>query len=129
MRGGLTTVQSVSRRRAGREVPYRRLTAGGGRVRTHLNTADLELGDVCHVTVRTLHTGAMPLVSVVLIFLDEERFIEEAVQSVREQTLKEWELILVDDGSTDRSTMIAHDLAAHDERIRYVDHAGHKNRG
>jgi glycosyltransferase involved in cell wall biosynthesis len=71
----------------------------------------------------------VPLVSVVLIFLNEERFLEEAVKSVRDQTLADWELILVDDGSTDRSTLIARDLAAEDERIRYVNHAGHENRG
>jgi glycosyltransferase involved in cell wall biosynthesis len=53
-----------------------------------------------------LDTGAMPLVSVVLIFLDEERFLEEALRSVRDQKLADWELILVDDGSTDRSTLI-----------------------
>jgi glycosyltransferase involved in cell wall biosynthesis len=71
----------------------------------------------------------MPLVSVVLIFLNEERFIEEAVRSVREQTVTDWELILVDDGSTDRSTAIARDLATSDGRIRYLDHPGHENRG
>jgi glycosyltransferase involved in cell wall biosynthesis len=71
----------------------------------------------------------MPAVSVVLIFLDEERFLEEAVRSVLNQTLTDWELILVDDGSTDRSTEIAQRLAAQDERIRYVDHPGHENRG
>lgn len=71
----------------------------------------------------------MPLVSVVLIFLNEERFIEEAVQSVRDQTLTDWELILVDDGSTDQSTTTARALAAGDERIRYVNHVGHENRG
>ena len=71
----------------------------------------------------------MPLVSVVLIFLNEERFLEEAVRTVREQTLTDWELVLVDDGSTDRSTAIARDLARADERIRYVDHPGHENRG
>jgi glycosyltransferase involved in cell wall biosynthesis len=71
----------------------------------------------------------VPLVSVVLIFLNEERFIEQAMQSVRDQRLTDWELILVDDGSTDRSTPIARDLAAGDERIRYVEHPGHQNRG
>jgi glycosyltransferase involved in cell wall biosynthesis len=71
----------------------------------------------------------MPLVSVVLIFLNEEHFLEDAVQSVRDQTLTDWELILVDDGSTDRSTEIARDLAAQDKRIRYVEHPGHQNRG
>ncbi|MCH9728904.1 MAG: glycosyltransferase, partial [Actinomycetia bacterium] len=53
---------------------------------------------------------ANPVVSVVLIFLNEERFLEEAVCSVRNQTLADWELILVDDGSTDESTQIAREL-------------------
>jgi glycosyltransferase involved in cell wall biosynthesis len=71
----------------------------------------------------------MPLVSVVLVFLNEERFLKEAIASVRDQTLTDWELILVDDGSTDRSTSIARELAAEDARIRYADHPGHQNRG
>ena len=71
----------------------------------------------------------MPQVSVVLIFLNEERYLEEAVQSVFDQRLADWELILVDDGSTDRSTLIARGLATGDDRIRYVDHPGHENRG
>lgn len=75
------------------------------------------------------NTDEGPLVSAVLIFLNEERYLEEAVRSVCDQTLADWELILVDDGSTDRSTSIARDLAAKDQRIHYVDHPGHHNRG
>lgn len=74
-------------------------------------------------------TRRMPLVTVVLIFLNEERFIEEAVHSVLNQTLTDWELILVDDGSTDDSSRIALEFAATDDRIRYIDHAGHENLG
>ena len=37
-------------------------------------------------------TGSKPLVSVVLIFLNEERYLEEAVQSVLDQRLADWEL-------------------------------------
>nr|MCH9732954.1 glycosyltransferase [Actinomycetes bacterium] len=73
--------------------------------------------------------GPMPVVSVVLIFLNEERFLEEAVRSVCDQTLVDWELILVDDGSTDRSTQIARDLVSRDARIRCTNHPGHENRG
>lgn len=69
------------------------------------------------------------MVSVVIPFLNEERYLEEAVQSVRDQTLADWELILVDDGSTDQSARIARELSAQDGRIRYVDHPGHENRG
>jgi glycosyltransferase involved in cell wall biosynthesis len=78
---------------------------------------------------RICKTWAVPLVSVVLIFLNEERFLKDAVQSVYNQQLSDWELILVDDGSTDASTPIARNLAAKDDRIRYLDHPGHQNRG
>ncbi|MEL7158650.1 MAG: glycosyltransferase family A protein [Actinomycetota bacterium] len=71
-----------------------------------------------------------PAVSVVIIFLDEERFLAQAVDSVLAQTVDDWELLLVDDGSTDASTAIARRYEAeHPGRIRYVDHAGHANRG
>lgn len=71
-----------------------------------------------------------PLVSVVLIFRDDEAFLGEAVASVLDQTLTDWELLLVDDGSTDGSTAIARTAAAsRPERIRYLDHPGHVNRG
>lgn len=48
-----------------------------------------------------------PLVSVITIFLNEEKFIEEAIASVFTQTYNHWELLLVDDGPTDKSTEIA----------------------
>ena len=71
-----------------------------------------------------------PVVSVVTIFLNEERFLEEAIASVLTQTYDSWELLLVDDGSTDESTEIARRYAAaYPDRIRYLDHDGHQNRG
>lgn len=71
-----------------------------------------------------------PAVSVIMIFLDAERFIEEAIASARAQRLADWELILVDDGSSDASTAIARGHAARDPaRVRYVEHEGHANRG
>ena len=71
-----------------------------------------------------------PRVSAITIFLNEERFLEEAVESVLAQSYGDWELLLVDDGSTDRSTEIARGFAArHPDRIRYLEHDGHANRG
>jgi glycosyltransferase involved in cell wall biosynthesis len=71
-----------------------------------------------------------PLVSVVIPFLDAERFIEEAILSVLEQSYQGWELFLVDDGSTDGSTEIARDYATrHPTSVRYLEHAGHQNLG
>ena len=70
------------------------------------------------------------LVSVVVIFLDAERFLEEAVGSVLAQTFDHWELLLVDDGSTDGSTAIARRYArTHPGRIRYLEHDGHRTLG
>jgi glycosyltransferase involved in cell wall biosynthesis len=70
------------------------------------------------------------LVSVVLIFLDEADFLEEAIASVRSQTWTKWELLLVDDGSRDGSEHIARrQAAAEPARIRYLEHPGHQNRG
>ena len=75
-------------------------------------------------------SGAPPLVTVVTIFLDAERFLAEAIESVRAQTYPAWELVLVDDGSTDGSTAIARGYAErHPDRIRYLEHAGHANLG
>jgi glycosyltransferase involved in cell wall biosynthesis len=65
-----------------------------------------------------------------MIFLNGEKFIREAIQSVVIQTFDSWELMLVDDGSTDGSTRIARDFAAeHPRKIRYLEHPGHENRG
>jgi GT2 family glycosyltransferase len=71
-----------------------------------------------------------PRVSVVMIFLNGERFLDEAVQSVLAQTYSRWELLFVDDGSTDGSTAIARGYATrYPERMRYLEHPGHHNLG
>jgi glycosyltransferase involved in cell wall biosynthesis len=71
-----------------------------------------------------------PLVSIVLPFLDAERFLPEALASVFAQSYRGWELILVDDGSIDRSTTIAKQAAsASPERVVYAEHEGHRNAG
>ncbi len=70
------------------------------------------------------------LISAIIIFWNEERFLEEAIASVFEQSLDHWELLLVDDGSTDSSTEIARRCAEeHPGRVRYLEHPGHENRG
>lgn len=71
-----------------------------------------------------------PLVSAIIIFLNTEEFIEEAIESVVAQTYKNWELVLVDDGSSDGSTLIAKSYAQqYPEKIRYCEHEGHQNLG
>lgn len=72
-----------------------------------------------------------PLVSVIVIFLNAgETFFEEAIASIFAQTYDNWELLFVDDGSTDISTQIAQKYAQqHPKRVRYLEHEGHQNRG
>ncbi|MCB1333250.1 MAG: glycosyltransferase family 2 protein [Roseivivax sp.] len=71
-----------------------------------------------------------PMVSGIIIFLNGETYIEEAIQSVLAQTLTDWELILVDDGSTDGATAIARKYAEdYPGKIIYTEHPGHQNCG
>ena len=71
-----------------------------------------------------------PVVSIVLIFLNEERFLPEAIESVLAQTHTDWELLLVDDGSVDASTGTAREYARrHSDRVRYLEHPRHENLG
>lgn len=71
-----------------------------------------------------------PLVSVIVIFRDAARFLLEAIESAFSQTYREWELVLVDDGSTDGSGDIARRQVARDPtRVRYLTHSGGSNRG
>jgi len=70
------------------------------------------------------------LVSVVIPFLNAARFFDETIAGVLCQTHANWELLLVDDGSTDASTCKARDLAAASpSRVRVLEHEGHANLG
>jgi len=72
----------------------------------------------------------LPLISVVIPFMNEERFLEETILSVINQTYQNWELILVDDGSTNTSTDIAKKFASlYPDRIKYIEHENHMNKG
>ncbi|HEX5075766.1 MAG TPA: glycosyltransferase family A protein [Gemmatimonadaceae bacterium] len=71
-----------------------------------------------------------PLVSVVIAFLNGERFLREAVDSVFAQTYEQWELLLVDDGSGPAASTIAREYATREPaRVRYLEHDRHENRG
>ncbi len=71
-----------------------------------------------------------PRVTVITPFLDARDFLAEAVESLRGQSLREWELVLVDDGSTDGSSTIARGYAErYPRQIRYLEHPGHCNLG
>lgn len=64
-----------------------------------------------------------------MIFLNGEKFIQDAIASVLAQTYDNWELLLVDDGSTDHSSAIAQSYADKYPEIHYLEHPNHQNRG
>ena len=71
-----------------------------------------------------------PRVSVITIFFNGERFLAEAIESVLAQTYRSWELLLVDDGSTDGSGRIAQAyVARYPDQLRYVQQPGGQNYG
>jgi glycosyltransferase involved in cell wall biosynthesis len=68
-----------------------------------------------------------PVVSVGVFVYNGERFIEESINSILNQTLTDFELIISDNASTDRTGEIAEAYAQRDDRIRY--HRCEKNMG
>lgn len=60
------------------------------------------------------------LVSIVVPVYNTEEFVVECIESVMRQTDRSWELILVDDGSTDNSGRICDEYALKDGRIRVI---------
>jgi len=63
-----------------------------------------------------------PLVSVVLPTYNGMRYLHESVASVLRQTYTAWELIVVDDGSTDETSFIVSELTRLDRRVRSLRH-------
>ncbi|WP_407484926.1 glycosyltransferase family 2 protein [Acinetobacter baumannii] len=60
------------------------------------------------------------MISVGIPFYNAEKFLANAIQSVINQSFKDWELILVDDGSTDKSLDIAKEFEKNDNRIKVI---------
>lgn len=60
------------------------------------------------------------LISIGIPFYNAEDYLSDAIKSVLAQSYPYWELILVDDGSTDESLKIAQDFAKKDNRIRVI---------
>ena len=64
--------------------------------------------------------GERPLVSVIMPAYNAEKYIEEAIRSVLSQTYTNWKLLILDDGSTDRTAELAERFANADTRIRLL---------
>src|SRR5687768_3043043 len=63
----------------------------------------------------------MPAVSVIMPVYNVELYVEAAIQSVLAQTWRDFELLVVNDGSTDRTPTLLERFAAADERVRVLN--------
>ncbi len=68
-----------------------------------------------------------PLISIIMPCYNAERFIETSIQSVLAQTRSDWELLLCDDCSSDRTPAICQEWVERDRRIHYF--RASENRG
>lgn len=59
------------------------------------------------------------MVSIITPSFQSEKFIEQTIQSVQNQTYQNWEMIIVDDCSTDNTVLIINRIAETDTRIKY----------
>jgi glycosyltransferase involved in cell wall biosynthesis len=69
---------------------------------------------------------SLPLISVVMPVYNAEKYLTEAIESILEQTYEYFEFIIINDGSTDSSSIIIDSYAEIDSRIRHVKN---KNQG
>jgi glycosyltransferase involved in cell wall biosynthesis len=70
-----------------------------------------------------------PLVSVIMPVKDAGRFVGAAVESIVKQTHANWEMIVVDDGSSDETGKILKKFAKKDRRIKVITHKVSKGIG
>jgi glycosyltransferase involved in cell wall biosynthesis len=71
-----------------------------------------------------------PLVSIITPFFNGERYLLETIESVIQQKYTNWELILIDDGSSDNSTRVAQSYSQKFAgKIFYIQHDNHENKG
>lgn len=68
-------------------------------------------------------------ISIILTSYNYEKFINESIQSIINQTYQHWELIIIDDGSKDNSVEIIKKYCEKDNRIKLYQHEGTANKG
>jgi glycosyltransferase involved in cell wall biosynthesis len=71
----------------------------------------------------------MVRITAIIIVLNGEAYLKEAIESVLGQTFEDWELLVVDDGSSDGTLSIARSYAQSDKRIRILQHEDRRTHG
>ena len=68
-------------------------------------------------------------VNIVLSTYNGEKFLSEQIESIQAQTFTDWQLLIRDDGSTDKTLDIITAYTLKDERIHWIDEDERKNLG
>lgn len=68
-----------------------------------------------------------PLVSIIIPAHNAELYFAAAIQSIQNQSYKNWEMIIVNDGSTDSTGLIAKQYASNDKRIKVISYGKNKS--
>ena len=71
----------------------------------------------------------MPKVSIITTSYNYEKYIAQTIESIINQTYSDWELIIADDGSSDRSVEIIEKYCNQDSRIKLYTHNNNQNKG
>ena len=62
----------------------------------------------------------MPFFSIIIPVYNRSLFIKDAINSIQNQTFEDWECIVIDDGSTDESSLVVKKIIEADNRIQYI---------
>ena len=77
-------------------------------------------------TQERIYENYVPKVSIVLPTYNGKKYLKESIDSVVNQTFKDWELIIVDDCSTDGTEILVEEIAKKDSRIKVIHNAFNK---
>lgn len=67
-----------------------------------------------------LYKNFTPHVSIIMPTYNREKYLPRSIDSVINQTFKDWELIIIDDGSSDNSSELIKNYIENEERIRFI---------
>ena len=76
---------------------------------------------MCHACIGVIVSQTQPLVSVLVPICNVEKYLDECLSSLKNQTLKDIEIICINDGSTDSSLEIINGFASEDPRFVVID--------
>ncbi|HFZ9657770.1 TPA: glycosyltransferase family 2 protein [Streptococcus agalactiae] len=68
-------------------------------------------------------------INILMATYNGEKFLAQQIESIQKQTFKEWNLLIRDDGSSDKTCDIIRNFTAKDSRIRFINENEHHNLG